>query len=484
MRIEEIVVADDTPATPTADGQGANAGDGSTPPAGGATVPGADDGVVTGELTNDATVNALPESELNKDLEEVEGEYGPPAEAITEAGEALEEVRAEETDAHETIMALEGYFLLTKQTIENKTCSLESLQLIRLGIEPYLKDGKFVTMAMEGREGAGIELQHQLALEGIKEAIKSHLHSVHTAHSASIDNIKMIFTSIESDVKRYEAGLKKALEKFEAFIKDDPKKELHLDLHVLHNFFNISGKEASKALGAILREDEKFDTYVLTKYSVEVDKQLEGFGNAIASEKTFAGLLSKVLKLKHPIELFDKRALGDERNTPMLGGYYAYIYQSSVMGFSEDKYAKKSRLDQLASGARVVIRQAEGNARRALNNSLNPIAFSVEGGFSEVLKVTPQQIKEVGAAAAQYLKNIEFFLQVMKNSSRAHDQIFEKFLNYEAEDVNHDQADQLFDYFSALEIGVSGTCRQEVTRALKAVFYCIALINRATYVNK
>lgn len=487
MRIEEIKVADDIPATGVADGQGGNlpaaeplenANNSASQPS--LPEPGAD-----GAAPIDKEMEVpISENELNKDLEEVEGEYGPPSGLIETAGEAVVEARAEEAEGHDAIVALESYFLLTKAAIENKTCSMESLQAIRLGVEPYLKGGKMAGLAMEGREGASIELQHQLALEGIKESIKSALHSVHTAHSASADNIKMIFTSVESDVKRYEAGLKKAQEKFEDFIKANPKQELHLDLHVLHNFFNISGKDAGKVLSQILREDEKVDTYILTKFSVDVEKQMEGFAAALGSEKTFAGFMANVIKLKNPIELFDKRVLGSDRDSPMLGGYYVAIHQLGLHGFSNEKYGKLSRLEQLGTSARIQIRQTQGNAWRSVHNSINPIRMPVEGLFSDVLAVPPQQIKEVAGLATQYLKNIEFFMQLLKNSSRTYDQALEKYLKFEAEDVNHKQADQIYDFLDALEDGIVSTCRQEVTRALKAVFYCIALINRATFVNK
>jgi hypothetical protein len=493
MRVEEITVADDIPATPVADGQGADL-PGATPPAGAGApagegtertdLPGSQTQNDGANTPDGATVEVIDESTLVADLEETPGEYAPPGDELDTAGEALAESRVTEDEAHDTIVALENYFLLCKEAIDNKTCSMESLQLIRLGIEPYLKEGKFVTVAMEGREGADIVVQHQLALEGIKESIKSALHSVHTAHSASADNIKMIFTSIESDVKRYEAGLKKAVEKFDAFIKDNPKEDLHIDLHILQNFFNLTGKESGKTIAYMLRDDEKVDAYVLTKFSVEVEKQLESLTSAIGGEKTFAGLLSKVLKLKHPVELFDKRLLSDAGGSLMLGGYHATVYQAGFAGYSHDKYAKLSRLDQLSSSARVLIRQADGNARRAMLTSISPIHFPVEGALSEILKVPAQQIREVANAASQYLKNIEFFLQVLKSSTRAYDQALEKYLKFEAEDVNHKQADQVFDYLDALEDGITTTCRHEVTRALKAVFYCIALVNRATFVNK
>lgn len=499
MRIEEIVVADDIPATPIADGQGANL-PGADAPEGANTqhdapvekveVPGAEvqegaNAVAAGAEPVDKELQVpIDEHELTKDLEEVEGEYAPPSNVVEEAGDAIQVARAEEADAHEAIAAMEGYFLLCKRAIENKTCSMESLQLIRLGVEPYLKAGKMAGLAMEGREGADLLTQHQLALEGIKESIKSAMHSVHTAHSASVDNIKMIFTSVESDVKRYEAGLAKALAKFEDFTKANPKQELHLDLHVLHNFFNLSGKEAGRQLGNVLRTDEKVDAYILTKFSVDVEKQLEGFLAALNGEKTFAGLLAKTLKLKSPIELFDKRILGSDRDSAMLGGYYATIYQQGLSGFSGEKFGKLSRLEQLGSSARVAIRRTEGNAWRAMHNSINPIRMPVEGMFSEVLTVPPQQIKDVASIAGEYLKNITFFLQLLKNSSRTYDQALEKYLKFEAEDVNHKQADDIYEYLDALEDGIVSTCRQEVTRALKAVFYCIALINRATFVNK
>jgi hypothetical protein len=466
MRIEEIVVSDDTPATPVADGQGTAAGTGAPEPTG-------------AEPIDKEMEVPITESELNKDLEVVEGEYGPPAGLIETAGEAHEEARDTEADAHDTILELESYFLITKSAIENKTCSMESLELIRKAVQPYLKEGKFVTMAMEGREGASIELQHQLVLEGIKESIKSALHSVHTAHSASIDNIKMIFTSIDSDVKRYEAGLKKAVEKFDEFIKANPKAELHLDLQILQNFFNLDPRHTDK-LTTFMKTDLDFDTYILTKFAPACEDQLEKLATIIGGEKTFAGIRDKVQKLKHPIEMFDKRLLGDARNTPALGGYYAYIYQvsSAIQGFSEGKYEKMSRLEQLGSSARIVIRQAEGNVHRAAPH------FIAEGALSPVLKVTPQQVKQIAEMGAGYLKNIEFFLQVLKNTSKTHDVAFEKYLKFESEDINYDQADEIFEYLGNLEKGITSTCRQEVTRALKAVFYSIALVNRATFVNK
>ena len=472
MRIEEIVVSDDTPATPIGDGQGLAAGTGAPEPTG-------------AEPIDKEMEVPIPEAELNKDLEVVEGEYGPPAGLIETAGEAHEEARDTEAEAHDSILELESYFLLTKSAIENKTCSMESLELIRKAVQPYLKEGKFVTMAMEGREGASIELQHQLVLEGIKESVKSALHSVHTAHSASIDNIKMIFTSIDSDVKRYEAGLKKAIEKFDEFIKANPKAELHLDLQILQNFFNLDKRAADK-LTTFMKSDLDFDTYILTKFAPACEDQLEKLATIIGSEKTFAGIRDKVQKLKHPIEMFDRRLLGDGRNTPALGGYFAMIYQpnAAIHGFSEDKYEKMSRLEQLGSSARILIRQAEGNATRAAFTSVSPPHFIAEGALSPVLQITPQQVKQIAEMGAGYLKNVEFFLQVLKNTSKTHDTAFEKYLKFEAEDINYDQADEIFEYLGNLEKGITSTCRQEVTRALKAVFYSIALVNRATFVNK
>jgi hypothetical protein len=73
---------------------------------------------------------------------------------------------------------------------------------------------------------------------------------------------------------------------------------------------------------------------------------------------------------------------------------------------------------------------------------------------------------------------------VLKNTSKTHDVAFEKYLKFESEDINYDQADEIFEYLGNLEKGITSTCRQEVTRALKAVFYSIALVNRATFVNK
>jgi hypothetical protein len=491
MRIEEIVVSDDTPATPVGDGQGLANPPVATNVEGGATTDVTDPAALTTEPIDKEMQVSIDEATLNKDLEEVEGEYGPPAEQIDEAGEALEEARDVEADAHETIVALESYFLITKQILDNKSYSIESLELIRTGVEPFLKNGKFVTMAMEGREGASIELQHQLVLEGIKESIKSALHSVHTANSASADNIKMIFTSIESDVKRYSAGLQKAVEKFDAFIKENPKEELHLDLHILQNFFNLTAKQVSE-LVPFIKSDEKFDAYVLTQFSTSCEKQLEEAAKIIGSEKTFSGVVDKISKLKHPIETFDRKRLtsakglfgGAVYDGVLLGGYFAHIHHLRLGGFKQEKFDKLSRLEQLSSSASVAISQHTGHAKFAAYTATHPASFTVAGALSPVLKVTPAQIKSVADTAAAYLKNVEFFLQVLKNTSRTHDQVLEKFGKFEAPDVSRKQADQIYDFLKNLEGGVTGTCRNEVTRALKAVFYSIALINRASFVNK
>jgi hypothetical protein len=486
MRIEEIVVGDDTPATPIADGQGSNEpvlGTVDTPPVD----PNAAAPAAAGDPIDKEMEVPIPDSELNADLEEVEGEYGPPAGLTEDAGEAIEDAREEENVAHEEIMALENFFLTTKQIIDKKVYTQESLDLARLGLEQYLKPSKLGGLAMEGRDGATIELQHQLVLEGIKESIKSALHSAHTANSASVDNIKMIFTSVETDVKRYEAGLEKAIAKFEDFLKTNGKEKLHLDMHILQNFFNVNRQQAAR-LPEFIRKDLQFDEFVLTKFSVACEKELEHFADLLASEKTFAGLAQGVEKMKHPFDLFDKKWISDSYTTPLLGGYFAQR-RYPMMIRSRDAFGafgKLSKLEQLGSSARITIGQQYGNAVRAVATS-SPLAvgdYLVAGATSPVLAIDPKEILQIADLAKQYLKNIQFFMQVLKSTSKTHDKVMERLLNFETEDINQKQANQLFHYLSALESGAVSTGRQEVTRALKAVFYSIALINRSTFVNK
>lgn len=452
------------------------------------------------EITLDENLEATPVAETEPTVTATALEPSPSSVIIAEEpddalslGEVglmvsdLQQGDDESTALDEGIAVLEAYKAKVEKLIAQKTFSLESLQLLQMGVAPYLLTKPIQRISTEG-EGWSLEYEHTVVLESIKHSLKSMIHSQGLVHSNGMDAFLMLFRSSETTIAEYSKRLQTAEKKFKNMqAAGGAHEDLHLDLHVLDNFYAQLWHNV-KNIQTHLRRDLAMSEYVLTVYPQKVLKVLDQVIEYMRTEKTLDGLISKVVKLPTAVELFDKRFLTDE-NGVYFGGAQLKVKGRSLLGKlimgREEGNVPNKRLAEMSTWEHVQELMHPIHARHISSTSL-PVGYIVSGLFSETMKVGDADVAAVLKSGESYLAYAKEYLKVLKIADTHYDTLWKLYENFEVEGMNHNNTviNDLFRYVDCLQSATLYPSSQELHRALKGARYAGHLVNRLSYVNR
>ena len=417
----------------------------------------------------------------------------------------------------QSLEALDSYRYVLEKLLSTESYSAETaVSICAEAISVAKNIGAEITLpSLESGDGQSIRIYHEVALEGVVDAIRNFVDTTLQAAvmqwKHAINAITDLFKTAEEETAKYEMKLKKTHAEFNSKRRGFRDGEHHQSLAELWYFFTDAGGPTADVLTA-LEKDTRTSKYILVEYFGEVTKQLEALSRTLNSARiTDVSAAKRFLKdfdkYKNTDDLYKEQFLGDRFllnatsvvrspssvNKPksFAGQDWSHIADLSTFVSIKEKSSIKHTADkvgyQLLASAPVLMAWGQGAAAK---NAMAAVGTALQGGahfykFSDIppMKISTSGIEDVIEYGLEYISNARNFLSKRSETTSRIEKLVEAVDKLDGSDFHTSLGDkdgsdfhkvlrQIIDFADNNVKAIKNPCTDELKRTIRGAKYC------------